>query len=147
MKIIKSDYKTIKQETYQKLMEYFIEKNPEYSSISATDITQTKKISFVIQEGEVILGRIFGVIEAPFLKIEGFLIEEEARGKGVGRALLQEMEAFAIKEGCNISLLETTNSSAPIFYEKQGYSILGEIKDCPFPNETFYFMIKRLDGE
>jgi ribosomal protein S18 acetylase RimI-like enzyme len=44
-----------------------------------------------------------------------------------------------------MSFVETTTNSAPEFYEKLGYSLIGTIADYPIANETFYLYKKRLE--
>ena len=77
--------------------------------------------------------------------MEGLVVDKDTWGTGVGRLLVEEFEAIGKKKGCQISFVDTTSSSAPKFYEKSGYSLIGEVSDYPIPNETFYFYYKRLD--
>lgn len=97
-------------------------------------------------EGEKILGRIAGVIdyENGCLNIEAFAVEKEARGKGVGKQLLKDLEARASAEGCNMAFVDTLSFSAPGFYQHEGYTLLGTIDDYPEKGITKYWYYKRL---
>lgn len=123
-----------------------MEKLPDMEIPELEQKIENKKFSYMLKDGESTLGRIVGVFDYSMgiLRVEGFTVESAARGKGIGRTLLQEVEKLAIEEGCSLSLIETVSFSAPGFYEKQGYSILGEVKDYPMPGESFYCMVKRL---
>jgi len=69
---------------------------------------------------------MFGM--SAYLKIIG--VAEEARGSGVGRLLLTEVEHRAFSRGPNLFLLVSDfNRPAIAFYEKMGYEKVGFIKD------------------
>ena len=92
------------------------------------------------------MGGIVGHIEYTynFLKIDGFALEKDARGKGVGTELLKAIEKLALAEGCSTSFVETVSFSAPRFYEKNGYTVLGTLDDFPMKGVTNYWFYKRL---
>ena len=141
MEIVMGDYKTDKSMIINKLMDFGDESG--YSSTSP--LNQTKNISLRIQnDGATTVGLISGTIEMGILRIDGFVIEKEVRGTGFGSKLISKLEELAIKENCKISLVDTVSFSAPKFYEKKGYTLLGEIKDYPFENESYYTYMKRL---
>lgn len=119
----------------------------ENSNISI--IKGKKEISLAYTEDEVVLGRIIGYIDydSYLLKTEGLAVEKEARGKGVGRKLLSAIENLVIAEDCSIAFVETVSFSAPQFYEKQGYSVLGTLEDYPLEGIINYFFYKRLKGQ
>lgn len=95
---------------------------------------------------EKVIGRLNGKINYTNFscQIEVLFVEPETRGSGTGRRLLQEFEEIASKKGALMSFVETTSSSAPEFYEKQGYRLTGTIADFPVEKETFYLFHKRL---
>ena len=97
------------------------------------------------EEG-IVLGRTIGSIDysSELLTIIGLAVDKEARGKRIGRQLLKEIEGIATKEACSLVLLETNSISAPQFYEKQGYSLLGTIGDYPIEGIENYYYYKRL---
>lgn len=149
MKFINVNYKENKSIALQKLEEYYAEQHPGIDSNEQPtnyECETYKPVSIILQNDDFVLGRIFGLIDliTYSLKIEGLIVEKESRGTGAGRMLVEQIEKIAIEEGCRMSFVDTTSSSAPKFYEKQGYSLIGEINDYPMPNETYYFYMKRL---
>ena len=141
LEIVMGDYKTDKSIIIDKLMDFGKESG--YSSTSL--LNHTKKISLRLQnEDTTTVGLISGTIEMGVLRIDGFVLEKEVRGTGFGSKLISRLEELAIKENCKIALVDTVSFSAPKFYEKQGYTLLGEIKDFPFENESYYTYMKRL---
>lgn len=150
MKIIDTNYKENKQIVLQKLSEYYSEQ-AEHSSEQFEETNfgaeTDKPVSFVLQNEETILGRILGKIDyiTSSIRIEDLIVEKESRGTGAGRLLVEKIEEVGRMENCQMSFVDTTSSSAPKFYEKLGYSLIGEIKDYPMPNEIYYLYMKRLD--
>lgn len=148
MNIIEFDYNENKRRILDKLGELAVEKcGDDYQVHDEKPVEKDdKKISLAYIEDGKYLGGIVGHIEYGynFLKIDWLALEKEARGKGVGTKLLKEIEDIAIKEGCSVGFVETVSFSAPEFYEKQGYSILGKLEDFPMKGITNYWFYKRI---
>jgi len=70
-------------------------------------------------------------------------VAEALRGQGVGRSLLQAVEAHAKAKGCAIVLLASHSFQSPGFYERQGYVRQAEIADHPIGHRSIVFA-KRL---
>ena len=64
-----------------------------------------------------------GCHSSPIGYIEGWYVEPEERGKGIGRALLKKAEAWAISNGCKemASDAESTNELGRAVHEGLGY--------------------------
>ena len=78
-----------------------------------------------------------------WLHIEAVVVPEDARGKGLGRALMQQAEAIAASHGCTGTWLGTLAFQARGFYEKLGYSLFGELENFP-SGDSYFFMRKEL---
>ena len=78
-------------------------------------------------------GSIFGGIQAHFdrvsVYIEIFWIDENFRRQGYGKKLLEAAEQEAIKQGCIASIVDTLGFQAEVFYLKNGYERMSEIKN------------------
>ena len=58
-------------------------------------------------------------------------VTADLRSRGVGRRLMKEAEAEAVRRGCRQLILTTHSFQAPGFYRKLGFEIVSEILDCP----------------
>lgn len=84
----------------------------------------------VAKENDEILGTLMGVIceslaiEAkPFLVIEDVIVTNNVRGKGIGKALMAEIDKFAIQKECTYAILVSSGfrKFAHIFYNNVGF--------------------------
>ena len=73
--------------------------------------------------------------------IEDFFLPESIRRKGFGKKILDKAEIIAIERGCTSAYLTTYAFQARDFYEKQGYIVVGTLKDYP-PGSEYYWMRK-----
>lgn len=81
-------------------------------------------------EDNELIGSVMGIICEelygdcrPFLILENMIVDENYRNKGVGKALISELEKIAAKRNCTqvILVTESNRTSACKFYESAGY--------------------------
>lgn len=101
-------------------------------------------ISLAAYEKGTYAGGITGDMVWNILNVHLLAVDASFRGSGLGSALLTELEHRARQRGCKVSELTTMSWQAPDFYQKQGYEIFGEIKDCPNVGQTKYYLKKLL---
>jgi ribosomal protein S18 acetylase RimI-like enzyme len=89
-------------------------------------------------------GGISGGVWGAWLHIVALWVDEDLRGRGLGRQLVLAAEAEARATGATRAFLETHSFQAPGLYRKLGYVPFAEIEDYP-PGETQLFMRKDLD--
>jgi ribosomal protein S18 acetylase RimI-like enzyme len=102
------------------------------------------KVAASVARGENILlaaridGRIVGTVQLGLDtppnqphrgEIKKLLVHRSARGKGVGAALMQRIEAIAIEKGRVLLVLDTASDDARRLYERGGWQKLGNIPD------------------
>lgn len=105
---------------------------------------EREELSLAAYEKGTFIGGITGDIVWNILNVHLLAVDPAYRGKGLGGELLQELEARARLRGCKVCELTTMSWQAPHFYQKQGYEIFGEIKDCPIQGHTKYYLKKNL---
>ena len=153
MKIIELNYQENKELTLEGLEKYFNNKLSQAEQDAFSDTTEedpmmrpTGTYSFALKKEEEIIGRIFGELDYfnSCVRINGLIIEQDARGTGAGSILMKTVEELGRREGCHVSFVNTTLSSAPKFYEKQGYKCIEMISDYPVISDTYYYFYKKL---
>lgn len=80
--------------------------------------------------------------DAAFIK--WVVIDEEFRGKGLGRKLMAAAEKEARKRGAKMIWLDTFSYQAKPFYEKLGFQTFGTLK-YPRKGLSRAFMVKSLE--
>ena len=95
------------------------------------------------RKGDKVIGGITGNMYWNYLFIDLMWIEDEYRGQGIGKQLIDEFEKLSIKHGIYKSHLYTASFQSLDFYKKCGYSVVGQLEDMP-EGETEYMLYKRL---
>lgn len=100
---------------------------------------------FVLDEAKRVVGGLTGRTHSlrAWFEVSILWVEEEQRGAGLGRALMERGEAEARRRGCLYARLSTSQYQAPGFYEKLGYLCYGKLENCP-PGDTSYYYRKDL---
>jgi ribosomal protein S18 acetylase RimI-like enzyme len=84
-----------------------------------------------------------GVAGAPYIK--SVLVEEKYRNHGIGAALIAFAENLFSQKSSHIFLcVSSFNQIARLFYERLGYSVIGELKDHLKKGESEILMYKRI---
>jgi GNAT superfamily N-acetyltransferase len=106
-----------------------------------------RHVAVVLREDEESpsLGGLWGRFGRDWLFIELLGLPEARRGQGIGRRIMADAEAAARQAGCRGIWLDTFSFQARPFYERLGYTCLGEIPDYPPPHSRF-LLARRLDG-
>jgi ribosomal protein S18 acetylase RimI-like enzyme len=94
-------------------------------------------------EHKQILGGLIGGTYYGYLHIDLLWVEERNRGQGHGQTLLKTAEKEAIARGCRYAHVDTHGFQALGFYQKRGYTVVGELKDLP-PGDCRYLLRKVL---
>lgn len=111
---------------------------------SKAGATTPEPIALLIRdEHDEILGGLYGRVFYQWLYVELLSVPEQARGQGMGSKLMHMAEDLAREKGCIGVWLDTFDFQAPGFYQKLGYSELGQIADYPPGHKRFFFQ-KRL---
>lgn len=103
-----------------------------------------KDLLLVLRDTENrIIGGLIGGTYFGYLHIDCLWVDEVQRRQGHGGRLLQAAEHEAVKRGCTYAHLDTHGFQAIDFYQKRGYTIVGELKDLP-PGDSRYLLRKIL---
>lgn len=107
----------------------------QYLSYTIQEMQQKNGKFYVAYDGEKLIGGIVGVHEenSPQLTVEQgerkcgrvseLFVEEEYRGQGIGKLLMEKMENYFRETGCDDIIIESIfpNKNAQGFYKSLGY--------------------------
>lgn len=98
---------------------------------------------FVRDENDAIVGGVLTDIWGGWMHVSYLWISEPLRKQGYGQQLIAMAEDEARTQKCHGIHLETFEFQAPLFYQKLGYTVFGELPDFPI-GHTYYFLKKLL---
>lgn len=122
-----------------KLVDYNLSQVPATQEENFIDLSR-KVLS---EDGKILAGIIVRMYCWRCIYIDTFWIDESMRGEGLGTLLFEEVERVAKENGSHLIHLDTFDFQAKDFYLAHGYSVFGELEDCP-KGHTRYFMSKVL---
>ena len=122
-----------------KLVDYNLSQVPATQEENFIDLSR-KVLS---EDGKILAGIIVRMYCWRCIYIDTVWIDESMRGEGLGTLLLEEVERVAKENGSHLIHLDTFDFQAKDFYLAHGYSVFGELEDCP-KGHTRYFMSKVL---
>ncbi len=78
-------------------------------------------------------GVSYGVYSYPFVFVEALYVLPAFRGRGVGRAIMQQLDSTAHQQGCNwlVTGVRLQNSAAVQFLERHGFAAYVHIFRLP----------------
>src|SRR5215467_8158354 len=85
----------------------------------------------------------YGFAGMPYVASIG--VANQERGRGVGGALLRFAEKRFAGRGRLFLLVSSFNEGAQAFYKREGYELLGELKDCVVKGHCELILAKRLE--
>ncbi|MGY0288382.1 MAG: ribosomal protein S18-alanine N-acetyltransferase [Candidatus Methanodesulfokora washburnensis] len=121
-----------------------------FSRETYESLLSRKEVAFIVAE---IDGRIVGFVAAEARGLKGYVytinVHPEYQGKGIGKALMKEMETRMRDVGVRIMELEVRvdNKKAVKMYESLGYSTVFFLPSYYGPGKNGYLMRKRISEE
>ncbi len=88
-------------------------------------------------------GGLYGYVLFDWLFIQYVAVPLDRQGQGIGGRLIAQAEAWARQRGLVGMWLDTFSFQARPFYERLGFSVVGEIGEHP-RGSSRYFLAKRL---
>ncbi len=98
---------------------------------------------FLKDDHSVIHGGVVAWVHSDSIHIDTLWVNDNLRGQGFGKKLLQTAEDESRKAGCYFSTVNTMDYQAEGFYLKHGYNKICEFKNYIFEH-TRIFLRKRL---
>jgi ribosomal protein S18 acetylase RimI-like enzyme len=86
-----------------------------------------------------VCGGFVGYAGLGWLNVATLWVDEQLRGRGHGRALLEAGEALGREQGCAHAFLFTYSFQAPAFYRALGYREFAALEDFPPGAQRLFF--------
>jgi GNAT superfamily N-acetyltransferase len=115
----------------------------EFNMVVTGDRNYRPLVIFVRDENDTIVGGVLTDIWGGWMHISYLWIAEPLRKQGYGKQLIAMAEDEARAQNCRGIYLETFDFQAPLFYQKLGYTVFGELADFPI-GYSFYYLKKLL---
>ena len=100
-------------------------------------------LGFVAEDGGELIGAVAGYSWGGICELRQVWVAETARGRGLGRALMEAALAEAARRGCAYVFLASFDFQAPLFYARLGFREVARIADKPL-GHTEYVMRRDL---
>lgn len=110
------------------------------------NVSNIQDYNFLAFDDGKLIGGAIGFIQYNWYFLDLLYIDKNYRGQYIGTTLIKKIEEFAKKENLTGVRMETWDFQAKGFYEKNGYTVFAEIKDCP-PGTIDYFLKKEIKLE
>ena len=94
---------------------------------------------FLKDNHKKVRGGIIATVLWNGIEINSLWVEEDLRGRGWGRKLVEAIEKEGEIRGCTIIYTNTFSWQSPAFYEKLGYKPYGRLENFPPGNTLTYF--------
>lgn len=95
-----------------------------------------------LDENDNVLGGMIAIAYCwNILYVDILWVHEQSRGNGIGKLLLESVEAIAKEKGITMIHLDTFEFQAKDFYEKHGYQVFGVLEG--YPNDIKRYYLKK----
>ncbi|MCB8837699.1 GNAT family N-acetyltransferase [Aurantimonas sp. VKM B-3413] len=96
-------------------------------------------VTLALKDENGVDGGLIGQVYWGWMHIEILAVPQRWRGRGLGRALIEQAEAIAAEAGCTGVWVDTYSFQSPGFYEAVGYLPFGRLADYPEGEERIFF--------
>ena|SRR6476646_1993133 len=110
----------------------FLEERLYEFNAATTGITDGRTLGVFLRDdlGSIVAGAA-GHTWGETCELRQVWVAASERGRGLGRRLIAEAEAEAVRRGCRQLVLSTHSFQAPEFYRRLGFDIVAELSDYP----------------
>ncbi len=105
-----------------------------------------REIGFYLLQDSLLIGGATAIFRHDWLFVDELFVDESFRGQKLGSSILTVAEDFARQNHLVGLYLETHEFQARGFYEKNGFTCIGELPDFP-RGDCLFFMRKILSQD
>ncbi|MCL1125623.1 GNAT family N-acetyltransferase [Shewanella surugensis] len=116
----------------------------EFNCAYFSDLSEQSIACFIRDEDNKIVGGLTALILLESLHVNYLWLAEFIRGEGLGKQLINRIEAEARLRGLKNLFLDTYTFQAPRFYERLGFVEVGRFRDYPKKDVDKIFYRKQI---
>lgn len=117
----------------------FLEDQLADAAIDALGIGPERDFAILVRDGDRIAAGASGTIWGGCCQVHVLWVEEQLRHHGLARTLMAGAEAEARRQGCRLLMGLAYEVLTGDFYDRLGYSRVGEIDECPAGTATRWY--------
>ena len=117
----------------------FLEEQLATAAVDALGIGAERDSAILFRDRGRLAAGVSGTIWRGCCQVHVLWVEEELRGRGLARTLMAGAEAEAKRQGCRLLMGLAYEVLTSDFYDRLGYSVVGEIDDCPAGTTTRWY--------
>ena len=117
----------------------FLEQRMAEAAISAADVGDEEEFAVLVRDDDRVVAGASGIIWGGGCQVHVVWVDEPLRSRGLGRALMAEVEGEARRRGCRLVMGLTYDVLTGDYYDRLGYRTVGAIEDCPTGTVTRWY--------
>lgn len=117
----------------------FLEQRMAEAAISAADVGDEEEFAVLVRDDDQVVAGASGIIWGGGCQVHVVWVDEPLRSRGLGRALMAEVEGEARRRGCRLVMGLTYEVLTGDYYDRLGYRTVGAIEDCPTGTATRWY--------
>ena len=117
----------------------FLEQRMAEAAISAADVGDEQEFAVLVRDDDRVIAGASGSIWGGGCQVHVVWVDGALRHRGLGRALMTEVEREARRRGCRLVMGLTYDVLTGDYYDRLGYQTVGAIENCPAGTTTRWY--------
>ena len=109
----------------------FLEQRMAEAAISAADVGDEEEFAVLVRDDDRVVAGASGIIWGGGCQVHVVWVDEPLRSRGLGRALMAEVEGEARRRGCRLVMGLTYDVLTGDYYDRLGYRTVGRHRELP----------------
>ena len=109
------------------------------AAVAAARVGDEREFAVLVRQGGDVVAGASGATWGGGCQVHVVWVDETWRSRGVGKALMAEVERAAKLRGCRLVMGLTYDVLIGDFYDRLGYRTVGVLEDCPTGTATRWY--------
>ena len=117
----------------------FLEERMAEAAISAAGVGDEEEFAVLVRDDGRVVAGASGSIWGGGCQVHAVWVDESLRHRGLGWALMTEVEHEARRRGCRLVMGLTYDVLTGDYYDRLGFRTVGTIENCPTGTSTRWY--------